>query len=357
MPTRRCCCGPSPCLMYIDYFDRIGSDLGPDWTHDVGQWTTNFYAESQVDNARALYDHPHTVPDESAHVYMYILNETVDSGDVYRLIVNAVDEDNYHYAEFVRNGVSDSILRLGKRTGGSDAILKSQTVFDLDAPSGARYFTAKIADNEFCAEIGTPSPNLVFTETHTIIPLGYYAGMGADAGCRISEWGFLQHAQTNSDCQSCVCRCLDQYLPPVLNVNVHGEMWLPTGPIDEQYLAYAYDYDCDFTIEWSANSECWEGYGWCVVEDQDLSWYVKFCCPMNNPGLSHIDFWYECNTGGAPWTAGVAPVGTGTNAGPIAVEEGWSCTPLLMTYLSTIIPCYPGHAGEGYMVITITELP
>ncbi len=306
MPTMLCCC--DGCLIADDSFNRDASDLGSAWTHPPGDWITvatgpvaNGYAEAQVDGARALHNTPHPLPSTSAHVYIAIVDEVVDSGDIYRVILNAVDDDNYHYAEFVRNGEDDSVIRLGKRTSGTDSILKTQLVISLEVTLDLRYFTAKIADDEFCAELGTAETNLVYLDGETPIPLGYYAGMGADDGCRIAEWSFLQHAQTNKECASCICKCKKKYIPPAINCHVHAEVWprIP-GPIEDNYYEYGYDYDCDLTLYWSPTGMWWDAFGRCVVGDQDLAWYIRILCPFDSPETNQLAGAYLSDSAGAP---------------------------------------------------------
>src|SRR5690606_29538564 len=136
-------------------------DLGASWTHDADEWLTvatppwiSGYAESQADGAVAINNTPHTTPDESGVVFLQIINEVNNSGDKYRAIVNATDADNYHFAEYIRNDYTDSVLRLGICSGGSDTILKSETIVSLSDPvGGPRTLSVMISDNEFCANL------------------------------------------------------------------------------------------------------------------------------------------------------------------------------------------------------------
>jgi len=269
MPPRRCCC--TGCLIAEDEFNRDGSDLGLHWTHAPGDWVTvasgpwvNGYAESQLDNAIAIHNTPHSVPDESMHVYMDIINEVNNSGDKYRVIVNAIDKDSYHFAEYIRNSTTTSVIRLGISSSGTDTILATKTISSITDPIGEpRRFYCSIADNEFCASVSHGIHTLVWVE-ESVIPLGYKAGIGADLNCQISYWYFGQHAQTLNICPHCLCNCETEYLPPVLHATLTG-----TGRMS--------GLSCTIKLEWVEIDGNWQGSATCCNQFWDLT----FDCPQS----------------------------------------------------------------------------
>lgn len=263
----KCCCDAG-CVIASDDFLRDGTDLGSDWTHDTGEWITVLtgapewgYAESQVDGAQAIHHTIHPVPDTSGHVFINIGDETVGSGNIYRVIINAVDGDNYHYAEYELDGGSTSTLTLGKRSSGVDSIILTDTVPDISGTS--RNFSARMSDTEFCCNIGgTLSVVGIATDLATPIPMGYYAGMGGSDGVRINDWSFLQHEQTKAGCGSCTCQCEGATLPLTLNAHLEG-----TGRMA--------GLDCDIEIVWDMEDQSWRGAATCC----EVLWTLRLECP------------------------------------------------------------------------------
>lgn len=263
------CCKTS-CIIVQDSFNRAGSDLGSSWTHEVGDWITvptgpwiNGYAESQADGAIAIHNTPHPTPSETGVVYVDIINEVDASGDKYRAIVNAVDKDSYHFAEYIRNGADDSILRLGVSSGGSDTILESKVIVGLTDPSGEpRRLSVKISSNEFCAVITHAVLSKVWVDEAPIAG-GYYAGFGGDEGTQFSHWTFAHHRETKAGCDVCLCNCETNYIPPRLFANIVG-----TGRMA--------DIDCDLYLEWERVDETWRSTTELCCNH---SWKLRLNCP------------------------------------------------------------------------------
>lgn len=262
------CCGG--CIIAEDDFNRDGLDLGTGWTHETDEWYTyatppweDGYALSLADGAIAINNTSHPVPDESGVVYLDIIGETPDSGKAYRAIINAVDKDSYHFAEYIRHGGSDSILRLGISSSGTDTILESKVIDGLTDPTlEPRRLTVMIADDEFCATVSHCVFSFVTVE-EAVIPNGYKAGFGGDDGTQFSHWTYLQHAQTKEECPHCLCNCETNYIPPILNANLVG-----TGRMSTL--------SCDIELVWSRTLGAWIST---VVTCCNQGWQLKLFCP------------------------------------------------------------------------------
>jgi hypothetical protein len=194
---------------------------------------------------------------------LHIINEVADSGDSYKAIVNAVDIDNYHFAEYIRNGASDSILRLGICTAGADTILESRVITGLTDPVGeARVLSVMIADNEFCASVTNAVLSKVYAD-EAVIPLGYQAGMGGSIGTQFSYWEYDQHAETKDGCPHCLCNCETKYIVPILNAHLEG-----TGRMS--------GLSCDIALLWIEADGNWQGTSVCC---DGQTWDLTLTCP------------------------------------------------------------------------------
>jgi len=344
----KCCC--SGCMIAEDSFNRDGSDLGAHWTQETGEWITvatgpweDGYAESQVDGAIAINTTPHHVPDESMHVYMDIIGEVNNSGDKYRVIVNAVDKNSYHFAEYIRNGTTDSVLRLGISSSGTDTILISKVITSITDPIGEpRRMYCSIADNEFCASVSHSIYSFVYIE-ETPIALGYKAGMGADVDCQICYWYFSEHAQTKDGCPHCLCNCETKYLPPVLNAHLQG-----SGAMSAL--------NCDIELRWNDTAGQWQGTGTCC----DQGWDLRFDCPTSGSG-------FDVNTAQLNVFTGCTNSDT-TNTGADYISAGRryansssTCTPISFVFgvfnvrtTDLVCACRSPFTGDGTYTVTVT---
>ena len=271
-------CCKKGCVIAEDDFNRNASDLGSGWTHPTGDWITvatgpwiNGYAEAQVDGAIAINNTANPIPVESGVCYLDIINEVDASGDKYRAIVNAVDKDSYHFAEFIRNGSDDSILRLGISSGGSDTILESQVITGLTDPSGEpRRLRVVIADNEFCATVSHCVFSFV-TIDEALIPNGYKAGFGGDDGTQFSHWTFLYHRDALAGCPACLCYCEEKYIPPILNAHLVGAGRMA-------------GLDCDITLVWSRTAQAWNSTTVTCYCPGEQGWKLMLNCPEGPDG-------------------------------------------------------------------------
>ena len=173
----RCCC--LTCVIDSDDFDRAdAATLGAQWDDWSNVWTIDNNEAVSTGAGNARFDVIHPVPDESMVVYVETRDEVADSGDKYRVLVNVLDADNYHFAEFTRNGANDSTLALGSASAGVETVAKTETILGLTGTS--RQIVVTIAENEFCANVTNSVLSLV-TTVPTLISGGYWSGIGSAA--------------------------------------------------------------------------------------------------------------------------------------------------------------------------------
>lgn len=259
MSPRFCCC--RDCLIFSDDFNRAdAASLGAGWD-DFGNWDINIGRAITTAVATAICQTIHPVPDPS----MYVEIDTIDEeeGDIYEVLVNVVDENNYHFARLERNGALDSVLSLGKVAGGAETITASATINSLIGT--ARTIGCHIADNEFCATASLCTESFVEADP-TVFVDGYYSGMGGSDGIEIDAFRFYEHRKTNPLCTSCVCNCQGSYVPPRLNAHITG------------YDRMAGILDCDIVLEWDRTNVWWSGSATCC----GVLWDLVLSCPDYN---------------------------------------------------------------------------
>lgn len=347
----KCCCGG--CTIASDEFNRDATDLGAAWTHPASTWKTvptppliSGYAEvTGSPSAIAIHNTSHPMPHGSGVVYLDIINEVNNSGMKYRAIVNAVDKDSYHFAEFIRNGASDSVLRLGISSGGADTILESKVIDTLSSPgSSPRRMYVNIADNEFCATVSHCIFSFVSTQT-PLIATGYKAGMGGDLGAQFSYWEYLQHHQTKKECPSCLCHCEDSYIPPKLSANLVG-----TGRMA--------GLSCDIEMTWNRTDGAWVS---ATETCCNQGWQLKLTCPTGpafDPGTAQLLIVIGCknsdsiNTGPDYLGLGHRLANSLSTCDPLSLVFG----PFNVGFLDFACGC--GSSGSpGQYTITVTESP
>lgn len=326
MAGHPCCC--NNCDIFVDTFNREDNiELGEYWVDNGTQFSIdNNAAKPNSSNAIAILDVQHPVPDESMHVVITIKDEIPDAGIRYRVILNSQRSSNpqsYYFAEFVRNGINNSILKLGVCSNNVDTILAQDVVLGLIGFT--RQLEARLADNEFCASVTNSTVSYVGTKPFALFPQGYYCGMAAfSTDARIDDITFKEHYQTNQDCAYCLCRCQTTFLPPVLQVCVYP---VPSDCLRLDLLAPA----CCFEIFWNRITSNWQGEGLCCESYEYNSgqiWEVSITCPLDyeDPNTIFLNLLRGClNSCGpacqgpiAPYTASCYPFKL--RYGPFRVE-------------------------------------
>ena len=262
---RRCCCG---CRIAIDDFNRDdATELGPAWPedHQTGDWQILGNRAIELDGAgRARYFMEHPVPDESMVVYLDTVAE--QDGDIYEILINYKDADNFHLAQFevedrtATLGYMGGFIRLYSVVGGVPALMIEDDIGEIQGTS--RTFTAIIGDGTFCAQVSANGA-LITWELAALISHGYYAGMGTAgrAGIQLDNWEWLEHLATKPGCPFCYCRCENNPLPKKLTatiVDATGRMAAANG--------------CTIELEWVGN----QGVG--VIGARGGSWFGEKIC-------------------------------------------------------------------------------
>lgn len=127
---RRCCC-LQDCAILRDGFDRaLSDDPGPNWVEDSGDWDI-IEGDEFIDQVVAeqtgsgvlqtTVRSPHTDGSGYAEVRIHSTN-----GGTYRIAIDKVDANNYHYVEITVTGEATTVA-WGKRTAGGDDELGSTT--------------------------------------------------------------------------------------------------------------------------------------------------------------------------------------------------------------------------------------
>jgi hypothetical protein len=281
-----CCC----CLIYLDEFDRAdASTLGGYWCESPGSWEIySGTARVVTAGANAILNYPHPVPDESMWVIGRTINESVGSGQKYRLILNAVptitsgvcSTNNFYFADFIRVNDNDgtSKIKLGICSGGTETILKEDTVMGLTGTS--RNFQALIGKNpnEFCANVSEAVLSFVGTNHAGVFANGYYSGMAlSHAGMQYDRFSFYQHYTTNNTCLNCICKCDDNLLPPELTCKIYPDPACNTAGIKRLDKL---ENPCEFKLLWTRVTARWEGETLCCAGGQVFR--IITSCPTTN---------------------------------------------------------------------------
>jgi hypothetical protein len=273
----RCCC--PGCLIHEDLFSRTdGIPLRGSWCEAEGDYEIDSgRAKCLVAGAIAILNIPHPVPDESMVVSLVTVDEVENSGHKYRVLLNVdrttsgspvvCDAQNYYFAEFERNGLLDSVIRLGICSGGIETILKEDDILGLT--STTRTFTAVISETIFCANVSNATISLVATTHAGLFAEGYYSGFSLDTiDMVIDAFRFFQKETRSAICGTCICTCDDKEWPPVLNVRIY--------PDPENCLRLDLLEPCEFEIEFDRVANTWVGSGVCCGGNQN--WEVEATC-------------------------------------------------------------------------------
>lgn len=317
MPGFPCCC--RTCVIYKDTFDRPDKlQLDQPWVADGTTFKIqNFAAMPKSSGAVAVLDIEHPVPDESMHVVLNIKDEVENGGLRYRILLNVIKSaapNNFYFADFIRNGTNDSIIKLGVCSNGVETILAQDIVLGLLGFN--RQFEALIADTEFCARVSNSTLSLVATSPPQLFPEGYYSGMAAYSDlCVIDEFTFLEHFKTNEECKSCLCKCAEQFIPTVLNVRIYPD---PSNCVRLDLLP-----ECSFPMYWNRIDEIWEGESLCCegYPNSGQMWRIQFECPydQNDPYTAIMAIQQGCLNSCVGCTGAQIPVEA-------------SCSPFKMVY-------------------------
>lgn len=242
-----CCCEPD-CLIFEDYFDNTPSTtLSDDWAEISGDWSyvgPGYLQAAGAGLVQCLV--PHHKGEESMVVNAETFNE--QTGDKFSVLVNYLDEDNYHEAEAERT-VNSIILTLYSVIDGSRTQLAQDTIGSITGT--ARSINVCIAPGVFSATV-TDSPNFdVWYEDPGIVAGGVYCGL-KNAGTSTIKWNsiiFSEHYITNNVCPACRCWCGDNLIGKDLVLTFQGSGCCSCGS------------GSTISLEWDKLTDNWIGSG------------------------------------------------------------------------------------------------
>jgi hypothetical protein len=323
MATSPHICCPDSCLILFDDFNR--SAVGCLWDDRQGNWSINTNRLRESGNSGALIIAQRQVPELSFSVS--VETPSVPENAKYRVIVNYVDDDNYHFAEF--EFLSNTLkIRLYKRSGGSNSLLLERSWNDVNVIDMEESFGVCLSEKIFWAS-QKYDPYQVWITNPTLHSGGYRAGLGNGAGIQIEYDNFYleETGDTRSGCVKCSCRCNDVPLP--MNLTAHCTFsggFAACDPVSVPLQAITPGSPEFSQGEWygSATVDCSDCPG--PLESFDV--YVRFQCGACTENASRQ---YQV------WASGYSGSGTACE-----VPEGVTCDPLSIPF-ETIV----GFLNEG----------
>ena len=171
----RCRCCRDCSIFSDDFVDDPSTTLNPDWTEESGDWEyvgDDFLQENGNVDASVLAVATTRTSDQSVSCVL----RDLQTGDKPRLICNAVDELNYFFAEMEQNA-TDTTVRICKRTGGSNTLLISKIVDQIDPNSDVTICVNKTS----LAWYADPVPGadaFVYACNPSLFPSGKKSGLG-----------------------------------------------------------------------------------------------------------------------------------------------------------------------------------
>lgn len=330
----RCCCG---CLIASDDFERgVSTDIGGLWTEVEGDWAVgDILGENATLDAVCKCNA--AAPSENHVVYVDTIDE--QEGDVFRVIVNYKDEDNYHHADFCCEAYDPEyglvrFWELYKRTGGTSTLLKRERVYGatLDPPyrTGRTLFVCiggnpdelgVVTDQALSASANYTVLGTTWADTTTITD-GLYAGLGNGAETVIyyDNWYFYKHILDDPSCYTCTCYCDGNLWPMELSIRIYSPN--PGRCAVDQTETLTYD-RADATWKWSGTVTASDGSG----RTADFEFILTCMSTMGDDIALSITSTGSC-------TASTPP--TAVNYWIQKPQAGSTCNPIDLTYKITI---------------------
>lgn len=325
--------------MFLDNFNRAdAASLGANWIDGGSGWS--IASNQATGTGVAILDIEHETPDESMVVSFVTIDEEI--GDVYRLLLNVLDDQNYHVATLTITGSTDGTIALGKVVAGVYTLIRSLSIVSLTGTT--RMFGASISSKEFCASATNTVFSLVYAlAAPTLITSGIYSGMDGERSesvVTVDDFVFAHHAETLAGCSTCVCQCGDSYLPPVLTATLTG-----TGRMS--------GLSCSFTLNWDRTIGNWTGSATCCDQPFTLSLF----CPVTNAVEDYSIELVGCTDSDV---IGVVGVDGYVAAGERETNEG-TCDPVYLKfgpfYVSSsdlVCACGFDFTNDGEFILEIT---
>jgi hypothetical protein len=353
---RFCCCGE--CSVFSDSFNRTPStDLGSGWSELSGDWEiVDVGGDGRLrenGNSGALILTTATSRTKEQYVTAGLF---IDTGDIFRIFVNAVDANNYHMVQIEQNAL-DTTLKFFRNA----SLLREETIdlleneTQVDICINSVSFTVSFSP--------TPTGEFFYVCNPNLISNGNKAGLG-NGGSNVLEFsGFVLSNFIGIDgsepddkhccTQQCLCienekeYCIPQTLTATITAfggcHPDGGGQLDGVTFDLDYESSEGTWDSDFT-----SPACFASWKWvfaCGASDCSLSLDVGKFFTLTN----------LVNAGGC----------TGDPDSCMPYDESdsfFTCDPLVITFPSHDYPgfdpdpvclcCNGEKAGSFYIVIT-----
>ena len=215
-----CCCGG--CAVFSDGFmDSASTTLSSAWTEVSGDWEYDGVTEideNGTEDAVILTTQKSKTKEQSVGTN---ISSGFSNGCVWRLIANANDTGNYHYAE-VEQGATTTTFRIGKATAGSVSVIEELTLDIVVDPESGLGITICISEESFTARFSSsndwPADLLMYQCNPSLVSDGRKAGLGNGSTNAVSYDGFtlsnfhgeLGYGQCKQDqCCDQQCMCCD----------------------------------------------------------------------------------------------------------------------------------------------------
>ncbi|NLS96849.1 MAG: hypothetical protein GXX96_32335 [Planctomycetaceae bacterium] len=211
-----CCCCDKTCAVFSDDFDEEASTtLNANWSEESGDWVytgTDCLRENGTPGACLLAT---AVCDNRENAASCIIRG-VAVGDKIRLIVNAVDANNYFFAE-VEQKLNCTGIRLYRRKNGSNTLLQE---YEVEPPmdSTEQIVGVCITDETFSLNL-PPSPFSVATFAFDCNPELFMTGKrgglgnGGTSALEFSNFSFGNAYPETTHCCAFQCMCEGLCIP------------------------------------------------------------------------------------------------------------------------------------------------
>ena len=223
-----CCC--QQCLILSDNYDRANGSLGAHWDVRAGAMAIVSVraATSTPDSLAVTVDEN---PDATGDGVVSATVRVSGSNTEVRLIIDYVDDDNYHFAQLLITGGSFSVAKLYKRAAGSNTLLAQSATFFVGT-NADYYVRLCLLDESLVFGFSSISPTSlepkVFyhsTVQHGGTQAGIATGAVPSGTAQFDDFQFTKHHDVDQDdCEDCFfcTTCDEDSIPSLVKLVVTG---------------------------------------------------------------------------------------------------------------------------------------
>lgn len=209
----QCCCDAVGCVIDDDGFED--ASIGAQWTTVSGSWAESGGSLS-TSSAGAQIRNTTAHPDNEEEMYLSV-SQTVTSGTSFDVIVNRLDDNNFHFARFTLSTIAATVA-VYIRSGGSNTLLSSASS-SIFHDFTSKTVTVCMASNGITASVsGGVGDTIIAASLSTPHTGGIYFALGLDAGTvNYTNASFEKHGDLHEGCNVCgaLCEdCCDPAVPP-----------------------------------------------------------------------------------------------------------------------------------------------